>query len=831
MRRSERSRTRRGTQDHSSDFHFEVGTGYESRTPTLIDSPASSIADSLRSRTPLLEISETQQSINTDLSSRLEPYNSGQINIRDQSSDLLSPASTEPANPKANLGKISKYPIASSSKSSRAQQTIGLSPSTHQKLIQAVQSPNSAAFPGRSRISISALLSNVDQDHHSQTSQQGSGSASLSISDSQKSLASSIVITNRSTSERQHTSGSSSKKPEFSQSEGYSDLQNSRSWSFEAQIEAQEPTRGRQLSAQHRKSSLIDRGKDLNTQRQSTQSTRVKLTEAARKSQLTRQGNRTFSMATSVPRQSPRLQSATPVKTSTPTQSTTGDGSMDPTRPRDGVENVIIPNQVSYHEETTFPSTIPDFEHNQPPIETTSLQQLDSTSAYSSLPAGELQTDDASDLVLQAQGYNATLPSLPIQQSIENEAGSSTEDQTSLDSKASSSQQSLDNERIVPQVDGLVLPTHPVLGQSEYTLALPAEGKVQSTYADTIKSKRKAILRFVHRRESIGSANGSTNKTVERNEMIELIQRLHDTTTHLDLGLPDFSTQYSTRSEEHAAYADYAGSKFAFLGHLVDIFKRTSCSIAILTQSGTIQDLLEDYLGMKQVQVKRADRSPSSGYQSPTSANTSFTVDLVSTTSVRPIELTGRPVLILAFDSTFDPQDQRLKDLRERYAMSPGLLVPVIHLLVTNSSEHVDRCLPKSMPSPQRLKLLVRATYQARTNLGGMPTYVPDPSDEPINRPMDLSDLQRAVRKSPDRKLSMMASILARAALSPDFDSNWTLGNMPELQLDELEDASPKLSKETTAATTPKDGPIRSRTPLSRADTPSGRKRLLVSTV
>lgn len=428
----------------------------------------------------------------------------------------------------------------------------------------------------------------------------------------------------------------------------------------------------------------------------------------------------------------------------------------------------------------------------------------------------------------QAQPYDMQFPSsLPIQKSIEEEPHYPNDEQLSDESKGSSSQQSVENERDVDQVDGLVQPRHPILGPAEYALALPAEGKIQSTYLDTINAKKKAILKFINRHGSIGSSNGSANRTHERNEMIELIQRLHDTTTHLDLGLPGFGTQYSIQSEHHAAYANYAGSKFSFLGHLVDMLQRVECSIIVMSRAGRIQDLLEQYLALKHVSVKRHDRTAASNSSTPDRPSTEFQVHLVSTMSTHQVSFSPKPILMIAFDASFDAQDPQVMRIRSHFAPKPPRLMPVIHLLISNSSEHVDRCLPKSMPSPLRLKALVRATYQARPNLGGKPTYVPDVSDEPEGRPMDISDLQRALRKSPERKLIMLASIVARVSLSQKFDTDWSLGSLPELQLTEIDDTPPKTSGVTTVAETPKEPLPRSRTPVSRADTPSGRKRLL----
>ncbi|KAL2424514.1 hypothetical protein ABEF95_011275 [Exophiala dermatitidis] len=455
------------------------------------------------------------------------------------------------------------------------------------------------------------------------------------------------------------------------------------------------------------------------------------------------------------------------------------------------------------------------------------MEPMASLPAEAPAPATEpvTVTNDAPSV----QPYDTTYSSaLHIRKSIEEEPQDYNDEQSSNESKLSSSQQSVENERDIGQVDGLVQPSHPILGPDEYALALPAEGKIQSTYLDTINAKRKAILKFINRHESIGSSNGSPNRTHERNEMVELMQRLHDTTTHLDLGLPGFGTQYLIKSEHHAAYANYAGSKFSFLGHLVDMLKNVSCSIIVMAQAGPIQDLLEQYLNLKHINVKRHDRVAASQSPTPDRPSTEFQVHLVSTGSTHQVSFSPKPVLLMiAFDASFDWQDPQVARIRRHFAPLPPRLLPVIHLLISNSSEHVDRCLPKSMPSPLRLKALVRATYQAGPNLGGKPTYVPDPSDEPEGRPMDFSDLQKALRKSPERKLAMLASIVARASLAEDFDAKWNLGPMPELQLTELEDTSAKASGTVTVAETPKEPVPHSRTPVSRADTPSGKKRLL----
>ncbi|OAP64563.1 hypothetical protein AYL99_00535 [Fonsecaea erecta] len=417
---------------------------------------------------------------------------------------------------------------------------------------------------------------------------------------------------------------------------------------------------------------------------------------------------------------------------------------------------------------------------------------------------------------------------LPIQDSIESEEPTLHGEQFSSDSKASSSQQSVQNERDVPRMAELVPQSLPILGPAEYAVALPCDGKIQSIYSDIITSKEKAIKKFLSRHEPVSSATESPARTQESIEMNELIQRLHDTVTHMDLGLPGIATPSPHESQEDATYANYASMKFSFLGHLVDVFKSLGCSIVIMAREGPIQDLLENYLKMKQITVKRQDRMVRA---KPDRISTDFQVDLVSTWSTHQVAMHPRPIMMIAFDSSFDSQDPQAARIRAHFSYKYPALMPVVHLVVANSSEHVDRCLPKSMPAPMRLKALVRATYQAWPNLGRQVTFIQRPSDEPEGgRAMDFADTQMGTKKTQERLLDHFASTVMQAAISPDFEAFWeqeSLFLMPHLQLTELTETPAKPSGVNTRAETPREPVTRSRTPLSRSDTPSGRKRLL----
>lgn len=519
-------------------------------------------------------------------------------------------------------------------------------------------------------------------------------------------------------------------------------------------------------------------------------------------------------------RQSPRLQSATPVSHSkSPARSSQQNRRARTPQAFDDINTQATAANV------TSPLAI-----NPPRIADYSSQPINP----SYLSSQAYHNDAAMGVAPYATVYDTPLGAsvLPIQQSIEEEPRSSAD---SIASKASSSQVSLQNERIIPQMDGISLPVQPVIGPGEYVVGLPAEGKIQSIYTDLINAKRKLILKFIHRRGSVGSAQGSTGRTLERNEMIDLMENLQDVTTHMDLGLSGFVTQYSIQSAEAAVYAEYAGSKFGFLGDLIDTMKRVDCGVVIASKPGPVQDLLADFVKMKHVRVHRHDRPVPADAAGPETSQDPLKVDIISTASDKDIHLSATPALMIAFDASFDNQNSQIRRLRELFSRGRDQPLPVVHLLVTNSCEHIDRCMRKAMPSPQRLKLLVRGTYLARANLGGSPTYVPPPpnadgsSAEEVLR--DMHDLQRAVRKSPKRKLTSIAATVACAALSADFDDNWNINTLTEVQYDELEDTPPKISESTTAAgtaaPTPRDGRMRTRSPVSRSATPSGKKRML----
>ena len=372
--------------------------------------------------------------------------------------------------------------------------------------------------------------------------------------------------------------------------------------------------------------------------------------------------------------------------------------------------------------------------------------------------------------------------------------------------------QSVEHEHLVPKSGGVVLPKRPIFEDEEYAVSLPAEGKVQALYHDQIKEKRRTLLKFIRRRDSNGVKLPGLDKTKERLEVLDLIERLHGTVTHLDLAIEGWATQQDLSPSEIAQYSTLASSKFAFLDHLLNALHDKQCYIAIFAKPGQIIELVRTFLSAKDVPFSiQGDNAllQNSSQEQNSSSGPRFILFASGSSSVT--ELPERPDLILAFDASFDIQDLQVQAIRS--TESSSRTVPILRLLVNNSSEHCNVCIPTSLPSPHRLRLLARTIYQARRNIGGSPIMVIE-EDLP-EAGLDLATINQMMKKSPDRRLRLLANQVADAITDNDLKSAWTFEDMPDLELDDIIETPENIDR------------VRTATPASRAGTPSGRKRLL----
>ena len=295
--------------------------------------------------------------------------------------------------------------------------------------------------------------------------------------------------------------------------------------------------------------------------------------------------------------------------------------------------------------------------------------------------------------------------------------------------------------------------------------------------------------------------------------MRRLLERLNDTTTHLDLGLEGPATQYSDSSVNEATWTYYASSKFAFLYHLIESLRYHDRSVSVIAREGLTLDLLEKYMKANHVNYRRSPGFDAASPHGIEGSTGTIQVNLIASGSNLARDTTRRPALIIAFDTSFDVQDAQVRQIREQLGADRPL-IPVIYPMIINSAEHVDICIPKSMPSPQRFQMVIQTTFRARDGLGGDPVIVTSPSATGSPTSMNANAFV-ALKKSLGKRFTLIAEAVARAAVSDNFDANLVIPP-PILELEPQSDPSSGLN---TAEST---------SPQSRAGTPSVQKRLLV---
>ena len=295
--------------------------------------------------------------------------------------------------------------------------------------------------------------------------------------------------------------------------------------------------------------------------------------------------------------------------------------------------------------------------------------------------------------------------------------------------------------------------------------------------------------------------------------MRRLINRLNDTTTHLDLGLDGPATQYSDNSVNEATWTYYASSKFAFLYHLIETLRARDCCIAIIAREGLTLDLLEKYMKANHVNYRRPPGIDAASTNQIEGSTGLIQVDLIASGGNLERRMARRPALIIAFDTSVDAQDAQLRQIREQFGADRPL-IPVVYPMIINSAEHVDICIPKSMPSPQRFQMVVQTTFRARDSLGGDPVIITNSPPTDLPSTMNLNAFV-ALKKSLGKRFTLIAEAVARAAVSDNFEANWVIPPAV-LELEPLSDSSSGLNT------------ARSTSPQSGAGTPSVQKRFLV---
>ena len=341
----------------------------------------------------------------------------------------------------------------------------------------------------------------------------------------------------------------------------------------------------------------------------------------------------------------------------------------------------------------------------------------------------------------------------------------------------------------------------PHLGPLEYVVPLPVEGKMRDQYLELIKLKENDIARFLQPDRKPSASLAHSLKT--------MVEQLSLLTAHTDYTVEEQLTQSNVTAAQEATWADYASTKFAFLGQLFDLLRPKSLTILLVAKSLRVRNGLATYCRGKKLRYTTigepgTSTTPEDEVEGPINVKISETY---ATTSTPPVDL------IVVFDTSMTVTHNYNVE-EDRASHVAGLLqpisTPIIHVVIKNSPEHARLCLAKNISHDEVLYLVVRETVASKRALGKV-----DFGTEPeftINQ--DYNQRTQAMKKDFNIKVMMAAKAVAHCLSQQDFDSAWPLGTVPFDSVDNFQPPPLPIMKNVS--------PVRSRT-----GTPLGQKRTL----
>ncbi|KAE8135507.1 class II histone deacetylase complex subunits 2 and 3-domain-containing protein [Aspergillus pseudotamarii] len=255
------------------------------------------------------------------------------------------------------------------------------------------------------------------------------------------------------------------------------------------------------------------------------------------------------------------------------------------------------------------------------------------------------------------------------------------------------------------------------LGPSEFAVPLPMDSRVKDDYERVLVNETQGIRDFLRECSASGMSNGQEERLVSR--MREILGRLSNVATHPDLNIAEHIKDSDSDLRKEAAWAEYSSAKFLFLGYLVEIASNRDIHLVIMVQGEKTQKVVEQYLIGKGLIYTRPREEMGSGTNLEVSLlKGSLSLGIQSTHSEGITETYKSPSAIIALDSSLNAKSPSVEHMRTTFARH-GNLLPIIRLIVSNSSEHIELCFPDP-PELQRLQLIVQYTVRLRNIVGDL---------------------------------------------------------------------------------------------------------------
>ncbi|KFZ00112.1 hypothetical protein V498_00295 [Pseudogymnoascus sp. VKM F-4517 (FW-2822)] len=247
------------------------------------------------------------------------------------------------------------------------------------------------------------------------------------------------------------------------------------------------------------------------------------------------------------------------------------------------------------------------------------------------------------------------------------------------------------------------LPLQP-FGSNDHIVLIPMVSTVRDMYNDQVPKYRREI-ELLRKGEQL-----DLQATARIDLMIENLKLLGD---HKDLFSEEGFSQNGTPAETISKWAMTCSPKCYFLERLFESMRDSTSHVAVLARPGLMMDILEAILQVHNFNYYRPDRQS----RSELSARGTLTVTLLPTGFKGGQFVVNPADAVIAFDSTFFNGERYSKTLRS-HTFDPTRQSPLIMLVVEDSAEHFELCLPQSLDPIEKKCYLVDFICQQRKEVG-----------------------------------------------------------------------------------------------------------------
>ncbi|PYH42707.1 uncharacterized protein BP01DRAFT_127775 [Aspergillus saccharolyticus JOP 1030-1] len=303
------------------------------------------------------------------------------------------------------------------------------------------------------------------------------------------------------------------------------------------------------------------------------------------------------------------------------------------------------------------------------------------------------------------------------------------------------------------------IPGSILLGPSEFAIPLPMDSRVRDDYERVLASESDSVQEFL---DATGTQPDQRVRLLPK--IREVLERLSNVATHPDLNVAKHISGSQADLRQESSWAEYSSAKFLLLSYLVGSTSDREIHLVIMVNGEKTQNLVERFLLGKGLVYTRPREEMGPGTNVEVSlAKGSLSFGVQSTRNDGIVETFKAPSAIIALDSSFNTKLPSVEHMRTTFARH-GHLLPVVRLIVANSSEHIDLCF-SNLPELQRVRLLLQYTLRLKSSVG------------------DLQDDALGVSEDADELISYL--------LSDNFTAHWSLPHIEPLQIMNLEELQP----------------------------------------